>query len=251
MVRRPWISAALLITLSACSAVNGALTPAPAPDSGFLQGQSAQLTPQPERYPFDRVWEDPEFRASGGEPLEILIAPVNTDYVQNPSWWRKDRAAAQEAVRGDAQRLAAYLHRAFSGSLQGSSGTRVKVVERAGPQTVMLDIAITEVRPTEVARAVVANAASAFLPGMGLLAAGSQGSIAIEGRLQRVRDGKTLFMFADREKGKLSLISVNDFTLYSHARVIIDEWAQQFAQLAASSPGTPVSAGSRVTLLPM
>jgi hypothetical protein len=84
-----------------------------------------------------------------------------------------------------------------------------------------------------------------------VLALNAQGAVAIEGVLRDADTGELLFAFADRESGKLAPVNLNDFTRYSHARDIINDWARQLNRIIAGRGAVRVVDTSPVTLLPI
>lgn len=126
-----------------------------------------------------------------------------------------------------------------------------QLVEDNSAATSTLELAIVEVRPTDVARNVMGVALGAIVPGGGLVSARSSGSIAIEGIVRENQSHVPLLIFADRERGRTAPFSFNDFTLYSHARAAIDDWAEQIAEVLTAPSGTRIADSSAVTLLPL
>ena len=47
--------------------------------------------------------------------------------------------------------------------------------------------------------------------------------------------GAEIFEFKDRESDKNSAFTVKDFQRFAHARVAIDDWADQFAELITTN----------------
>ena len=237
------------IPLVACSSVNQALKAAPAADSGFLP-EPARLTRDLSNYPYNRAWEAPEL-VSTGEPIALYIAPVNLSRLKSNSWYYRNKGEAAEAIRKDAEKIARYLETAFRSRLAKEQSGRFHLTDSEPADGAVLEIAIVELTPTDVGRNLLGDVASAFVPGAGLLSLGDRGAIAIEGVVRRTADGKELFMFADREKGKMAPLNLNDFGFFSNARVAIDDWAKQFAKLGGTFGPVHVADTSAVTLWPL
>jgi hypothetical protein len=72
----------------------------------------------------------------------------------------------------------------------------------------------------------------------------------MEGKAVDGKTGLVVAMFMDREKGRGSLVNVSDLTWYSHAKKIIDEWAQQGVKIINASENEVVEDSCPVTLLP-
>ena len=238
------ISASLL---AGCSTALSALKADPAPDSGFLS-RTITVGQQRENHPFHRVWEAAHGSSSEGKKFKLYIAPVDTSHLSSNAWWYSSEDAAIEAVKDEAGELAEYTRSAFEKEIAGRP--EVEFVEE-NQATHVLRLAIVELSPTDVFRNILGAGLSTLVPGGGLVSAASSGSIAIEGMLIDQTAGEPKFMFADREKGKIALFSFNDFTYFSHARVAVDDWAEQFTRICIAAEGEQVADSFPVTMLPI
>ena len=72
-------AAAFAALLSGCATTNKVLKAEPAPDSGFLQ-EADKMSDMRTRAPFHRAWVDPAYSSTNYG--SIVVAPVNTDYVE-------------------------------------------------------------------------------------------------------------------------------------------------------------------------
>lgn len=151
---------------------------------------------------------------------KIHIPPVDTEHLRKMTWWEKSSLKAEERKK-DIQALAQYMHSAVvAAQKKNTHKNRLIVVDRPDAETVVMELALTEVVPTKA----WLNAVSMVTMYMTL----DQGTVAFEGR---VRDGQTkeiIAKFADREQGKANVLgNVKDFGWHGHAHSIIDEWAGQ------------------------
>jgi len=238
--------AGISIALSACSVLKAG----PAPDSGFL-GASGELAVADERLPFHRVWRSEETGAELESAHTIYIAPVSLSHLVEKDSSKINLTSSTTDVTEDAVKIAEYVQTVFREELEKGTGRQIEVVDRPNPDALVLELALTELTPTDVARNVVGAALGAFVPGGGVVSLGSQGTIAIEGWLISGATGKVIFVFADRESGKLAPVSLNDFSLYSHARDAIDDWAEQWSQIIETGGRERVRDSSPITLLPI
>lgn len=190
----------------------------PAPSSGFLEDEQAMQ--EIEAIPFHRSWWKEE--VDWDKYKELYVAPVNTDFLAEMDWW--DKASFAGDNKKEADEIARYMREKIKAVFQEDPEQVVTVVEKIGPNTAVLEVALVELTPTK-----------AWLNAVGYAGVGSgvdHGTVAIE---SRVLDGETrevIAMFADREAGKTSLVSVADLSWYSHARSIIDDWAEQMLAIA-------------------
>lgn len=234
---------------TACSSM-GVLKAGPAPDSGFL-GESAAFTSQDENFPFHRTYFPEETKESLSKIQKIYVAKVDVSHVKNHSLYFSTEEAAQTAIEEDTKEIGKYTQETFSNELRKNVSDRFIITDEAVNDGYVLELALVEITPTDVTRNVMGTALGTFVPGGGIIAYDSTGTVAIEGRLREVKSGKTVFAFADREAGKLAVFSLKDFSLYSHAREAIQDWAEQITQAFGSSGRTLVADSSPITLSPI
>lgn len=89
------------------------------------------------------------------------------------------------------------------------------------------------------------------MPGGGLVKTTAKGSIAIEVKVIDGDTGELIIQWADREQDQSSLFSLNDFSWYSHARGIVDTWAQQLVALHNTTTDKLVEDSLPFTLSPI
>ena len=206
-----------------------------AQNTDFIEG--SLLRPRGD-VPFNRVWKASKF--DKGDFSEIYIAPVNTDYVRQSSWWSELNV---QEVEDDLDELAASFRSKIRRAFWNAPYNRFKVVNKPGPKTLIFELAITELIPNKAGYEVLLTAAG---PAAGSLAAtagagaaktvGSKSTIAIEARIRDGGDGAIVGMFSDREYEKGSIINIRNFSWYGQIELIMDEWAEQFVKVANKSP---------------
>ena len=79
---------------------------------------------------------------------------------------------------------------------------------------------------------------------------GAKATVAFEAKISDAATGTVLAMAADREQGKVAPINLRALTWYGEANLIIEEWADQFVQIANKRPGEVVKDASTFTLKP-
>ncbi len=184
------VAAAFLAGVAALACSTGG---PPVPDSGFLP-EPQRMTARPERFPFYRVWIKP------GVPREqfkrVLIQPVSTDYLLGIDWTREQRSTRESAkIQHTANRLARYAWQSLRGAFYYDPNHRFELVERRGPDTLILEMALVYVRPGAFGR----------------------GEIAMEARLRDAQTREIIGMFRDQRSGGLE--------------GIIDRWGLQLIEL--------------------
>ena len=139
----------------------------------------------------------------------IVIKPVNIDYLQKLRWYD------EQYNQMELKELTDFMKQKFAEEL-GKSYLINQSPEKAG-KTLVLETALVKLAPVDVGSNVITSAVIA----MPL----SKGEVAIEGRLVDAASGKTVIRFTDTRAGKDSLVNVKDFTKFGHARVAVTEWA--------------------------
>jgi hypothetical protein len=223
------------------------------PDSGF--NTNPELMSKDANVPFQRIYRDDEFDPNAYH--EIFIAPVNTDYVSAQGFWEKMNIANfdKERVKKDIASLADYTQQSFTRAFRDDPNHRFIVVDVAGPNTLILELALVQVVPSRV----VLNAIGcvSFVPAAVGTAAGAatksqdvgKGVVAIEGRARDGRTGEIIGMFADCEHPKSAILDLKALNCWAPAKVIIDEWSQQSVAVANKPPGAVVKDSPAFELL--
>lgn len=244
---------ALTLGVSCQSRVVQKVTKAkPAPISPFLEMRE-QMQPARDRLPVHFVWrnESVEVQVEVMRRRELFIAPVELRYLQPVS----KRLARWEMGQGWTQRneaeMAEQLRARFARAFEQSAQPRYRLVSKPGPESVTLELAITQLTPTSVRGNVVRTASKVVIgPLSRLLGVFTSGHIAIEGKVSLSDRGTPVFQFSDRERDKETFYSVRDFRPYGHALVAMDEWAAQFEEFTRTFSDHRVKESSFMTLKP-
>jgi len=209
------------------------------------EGKPAGFAPEQQRMtknstlPFHRVWYEENFNWNACN--KIIIRPINTQYVKENNWWKSSGKDKTEMER-DLQRLAQTFRSEITKAFSTRAGNRFTVTTSEGPNTLVLELAIVELVPTNA----WLNAAGM----VGLQMTFDKGAMAVEGRLRDAGSGNIVGAFADREQGKESLVSVRDYTWYSHAEDIMKDWSKQLVVVLNSEEGEHVKDSPWFTLNP-
>lgn len=218
----------------------GILKACPVPPSGFLVHR-ASMTTDSDRSPFNAVWRNPSPRAWNRiENFDrLVIMPVNTNYIH-------PRTPCQQA---QVDKMAAYTQAEFQKEFAQSGKYRVML--RPGPRTLILELALVQMKPTNVAGNVVCTGAGVVAPGANILGSMfTHGNIAFEAKLRNGETGELLAEYADSQNDKLSLFSFRDFSANAHNRKAINDWAKQMVELSTTPRCHKVAGAMRLTLNP-
>ncbi len=231
----PWRLAALLLgILLASPALSGCKAKA-GPDSGFL-GHPERMTEE-SGYPFHREW----FAQGWNAPRykTIVIAPVNTDYLDDPNGWAKTNLKGHR-IDEDTANLAQFTRVTFEKAFREDANHRFEVPSEPRDDSLIFELALVEVIPNKATLGALGLAATVVAPV----------GVGIEGRIRAARNGEIVAMFADRETGKFGPINLRRATWYGHAHKIIEEWAEQWVAIANLHPGDKVDDTRTWTLSP-
>jgi hypothetical protein len=240
IIRKVFISisgaalSASIVFFSGCKA-----DPAKEP-TGFL-GSKDPLYRYPTLECFHKIWYDKNFK--GWDKFKkIYFAPVNVDYVVNMNWW--NHVNVEFDRKTSIKDLGEYMRKTFIKAHKENKHPKyaLKVVEKPDAETVIVEMAITEVVPTKV----WLNAAGYFF----IYTAIDQGVVAMEAKIKDGATGQVFMKIMDREKGRTTLVSLSDLTWYSHAHGIIDDWAAQSVEFVNSEQNDIIEDSSPFTLLP-
>jgi Protein of unknown function (DUF3313) len=206
-----------------------------APDSGFL-ADADQMQEHRDRAPFDRSWADPSFATANYR--SILVAPVNTKFVLEETEWEKmNLRNVVASPHADLEDFAAEFRQIVIDAFHKSKKNQFAIVDRSDEQTMIFELAITELVPGKAFLGTVGLASWAAPVAIGVpvgavASFADVGWTAIEGRVRDARTGKVVARFADREQSKTRVLDLSAMTWYGHARESMHDWADQFVLLA-------------------
>lgn len=249
-----YLTLAISITLTGCSVFQSgsndakAVAVEPAPDAGFIQQPGRQTVHKD--LPFQKVWIKPGFNAA--KYKEIIVSPVNTDYMLKMDWLHSITAADVIGdVKKDTAELALYFHNQIIKNFEEDPKHRFTVIKYASQlknPALQLEIALIEIDPS----ASVLHALSWAGPiGTGsAVGAVNQRRAAFEARLRDKQTGEVVATFADRDMQDVGPIDLTRLTWYGPAKGIMDRWAHQFVQIANRKPGEIISDPTAFTVRP-
>ena len=202
-----------------------------------------------EDLPFQKVWV--KAGVDWKRYRTLYIKDVNTQYLMEAGWWQK--SVRKNDMQKDVREVASYMQNKFRDAFRQDPQNRFQVVATPEPGSLTLEMALTELVPSHV----VMEALSIVAPygsGMAVQAAtkesGGKCTVAFEARIIDNTGGQILAMAADREQGKVAPVNLKALTWYGEANTIIDEWAQQYVQIANRRPGEIIKDTSPFTLKP-
>lgn len=199
----------------------------------------------------DQVYVAPEYRGKTASQQfsKVYFAPVAVGNLSRQGWWTSQSAVTQRQLESDARKLAAHFRRSLVNAARNDAGRRLTVVNQPGPDTMIIETAITELIPAKAYWNAAATTAGFVIPGAGLLSAAGSGSITIEGRVRDGGNGKLVASFRDRMKDKMAVVNIDSYTWFGGSEANLDETAVNIARVINAKPGVIVSQPSPVTLI--
>ncbi len=229
------------IMVSGCAALKAA----PSTGAGFVPME--QMAPR-EDLPFQKVWfrEDVDFKRY----KSIYIPAVRTDHLLQSNWWQQNFRQGQ--MQEDLDTMAQYMQQEFKTAFRNDPYRRFQVVDAPQKDSLTLELALTELVPSNVALSVLEYAPYGGGTAVRVMerVTGAESTVAFEARMKDSGTGDTLAMFADRQVKKIRIVDFKAFTWYAHGKVIIYEWAAQFVGLSNKRPGEVIEGTSAFTLKP-
>lgn len=182
-----------------------------------------KLTARDPRFPFAATWIGDRQTKSSSLYIRPVYLGVATEKVKQRSVSERE---AQERTE-ELEEIARYMKVRFEMAISNYKDHPVKIGDETSDQ--VLELAITDIIPTDPIINTIGTAAGVFVPGGGVVKALGTGEISIEGILRNNK--KVVMQFKDREIDKLSALPVKDFQQYAHIRQAIDDWAEQYATI--------------------
>ena len=236
------VTLGLSFMVSGCA---GVLKASPSTGAGFVP--MAQMAPRAD-LPFQKVWfkQGVDFKRY----KSIYIAPVNTGFLLQSNWWQQNFRQGQ--MQEDLATMAQYMRDEFKTAFANDPAHHYQVVEAPQKDSLTLELAITELVPSNVALSVLEYAPYGGGAAVRVMekATGAESTVAFEAKMKDAATGDVLAMFADRQVKKIRIIDFRAFTWYANGREIIREWAEQFVKLANQRPGEVIEGAPPFTLLP-
>jgi hypothetical protein len=229
-----------------CSTVTEKAKAKPSEGAGFVpvneMSQRADL-------PFQKVWV--KAGVDWKKYKSLYIKDVNTGYLMQANWWQQ--SVRKDDMDKDVREVATYMQNKFKEAFRRDPQNRFQVVAVPQAGSLTLEMALTELVPSHPVMEALSIAAP-YGSGIAVQAAakesGAKCTVAFEAKILDNESGQVLAMVADREQGKVAPLNLRALTWYGEANVIIDEWADQFVQVANKRPGEVVKDASPFTLKP-
>ncbi len=218
----------------------------PSKGAGFVPMQEMEKRAD---LPFQKVWV--KAGTDWSVYKTIYIKEVNTHYLMQANWWQKN--FRKEDYEKDLQTVAQYMRDKFIQAFREDPNQRYQVLPSPAPGSITLELALTELVPSDPLLEAIALAApygSGVAVEAGARKSGAVGTAAFEARVVDTSSSNVIAMAADREEEQVAPLNLRSFTWYGVAHKIIDDWARQFVEVANKRPGEVIKDVSPFTLMP-
>jgi len=236
---------AVILGLSLLVSGCAALKASPSAGAGFVPVE--QMAPR-EDLPFQKVWFK---KGADFKPYKSLyIAKVDTNHLLQSNWWQQNFRQGQ--MQEDLATMSQFMQEEFKRAFRNDPYHRYQVVDAPQKDSLTLELALTELVPSNVALSALEYAPYGGGTAVRVMerATGAESTVAFEARMKDSATGDTLAMFADRQVKKIRIVDFKAFTWYAHDKDIIKEWADQFVKFANKQPGEVIEGSSPFTLMP-
>jgi hypothetical protein len=224
-----------------------------APTSAFIE--KPELMTRDATLPFNKAYWNKQYDSK--QFTEITVAPVNTNYVMAQNFWEQANVAGvdKNKLKQDVQMLADYTRQSMIKAFTNDPQHRFKVVDTPGPNTLILELALTQVVPSKAALNAIGYVT--WIP-TAVAAAGStvtesqdmgKGVVAIEGRIRHGGNGEIIGMFQDRQNPPTAIVDIKALNWWAPAKQIVDGWASELVAVANRPPGAIIKPAPAFQLL--
>lgn len=237
-----------LMTTAGLSSCTTMFDAAPASSTGY----NPSTAPTRTRAAFlQQTWVAADYRGQAVKEkfTSVYVAPVNTAYMSQQSWWQQ-QGERKTSLASDTAKFATRIRSQFQRAIVNYPGENLPLASAPGTGVLVIELALVELVPSKAYWNAGATAAGFVVPGAGFLSAAGRGSIAIEGRARDGGTGKIIATFKDRREDKVAPVNLDSYTWYEGAEGNVADWAAEFAELINTPPGHVVARPSPVKLSP-
>ena len=191
----------------------------------FLKSTGTDTTQRIQRLPFEHSWRDPKVDIT--KYKNIVVRPVNTSFLKTDKWEesKSDYIPNKRAYQRRTQALARYWTKSLNKSFSSPVCMFYKTSDSGTPNTLILEVALTEVRFDRAAPAagtpppLPAGSVTTVLTGVPVC--------AFEARVRDAATGKLVSTAADRRGPALTVVGSTKNTFTKPNEQICDEWSDQ------------------------
>ncbi len=218
------VSALLAFGLSGCGLDKSVTGPQP---TSFLKSTGTDTTHKVGRLPFQHAWRDPKVEIT--KYKYIVVRPVTTAFLKTDQW-EESKSPFVPDKRTYTRRVAAlasYWNKSLGKAFSSPVCVFYKTSDTSRPGTLILEVALTEVRFDPTAAKTVSDPltngnVSNLITGLPMC--------AFEARVRDASTGKLVSTAADRRGPEIRVMDAEKKTSAAPNEQICDEWSHQLME---------------------
>ncbi len=210
------------LLLCGCGLEKAATGPEP---TAFLKSTGTDMSQRIERLPFEHSWRDPKVDIT--KYKNIVVRPVTTRYL-DADRWEESKSALVPSKRSYVRRvdkLARHWDKSLSKAFSSPVCIYYKTSDTSQPDTLVLEVALTEVRFAGGNRLTTAS-----VPEGGLPANSGLPVCAFEARVRDASTGKLVSTASDRRSPEVKVLNPEKTISARPNERVCDEWSQQLME---------------------
>lgn len=223
----------ILVSVTGCQEMFRADPPK---TSGTFLPHRERLIGKPADFPFHYFWLADSVQSQNYQ--NICVLPVNTAHVIKKAAVTDKEKKAFAQLEKEIVSLSSVMQNAYKIELRkNQSKTGLSVIETPEtPHTLVMELAICEITPTQSEMAIFGTVADFLLiPGISIITSNvASGSLVVECKVTDAQTGNLIMMYADREEDPAALLNTAQFKPFESTRVNIQSLAEQTAKIFSS-----------------
>lgn len=193
----------------------------------FLKNTKTDPSQKIARLPFQHSWKDPALDLS--KYKYIVVRPVKLSYLRKDQWQESKSALIpnERAYLRRCDALASYWNKSLNKAFSDPLCTFYKTTDTMRPGTLVLEIALTEVRFNQT----IPKKGAKPVPAGNLIATITGGPICgFEAKTRDADTGKTVATASDHRGPEINVMEKPDTRLAQPNESICDDWSTQLMQ---------------------
>ncbi len=213
----------MVLTLAGCGLEKATTDPQP---TRFLTSTGVDTTAKVERLPFKHAWRDPKMKIA--DYKYIVVRPVTTAFLKKDGWEQSKSTFVpnERTYTKRCRELAAYFTKSLNKSFSAPICVFYKTTDTSRPGTLILEVALTEVRFDPATPVVPAGPSegnvTSLLTGLPMC--------AFEARVTDAATGALVSTASDRRGPEIKVIDQEKLTGAGPNKRICDEWSRQLME---------------------